>query len=151
MQKAVAAIVMFTLASSANAENDVISVPNLTAVPFVLNNTGDVASGYIKNWGTLSRENGSFSVKADQAVNMLAENKCAIHFGVAKNSAGRIDPKDGTAAIACMRRDDESLVETIVPGTLVDSTGTIGLKNIDIGAKAFFLVQTAIRIPLADE
>lgn len=151
MKKAVAALVLLALASPAFADDDVIIVPSLTAVPFVLNNTGDMVSGYIQNWGSLSQENGNFSAAGDRAAAVLQKNKCAIHFGVFKNSAGRIDPKDGTAAIACMRRDDESLIETVVPGTLVDSTGTLGLKNVEIGTKAFFLVQTSARIPLVDE
>jgi hypothetical protein len=151
MNKALAALVLLALASPAFADDDLIFVPSLTTVPFVLNNTGDMVSGYIQNWGSLSQENGNFSAAGDRAATVLQKNKCAIHFGVVKNSTGRIDPKDGTAAIACMRRDGETLIETVVPGTLVDSTGTLGLKNVDVGTQAFFLVQTAVRIPLADE
>lgn len=150
MNKALAALVLLALASPAFADDDVIFVPSLTAVPFVLNNTGDMVSGYIQNWGSLSQENGNFSAAGDRAAAVLQKNKCAIHFGVFKNSAGRIDPKDGTAAIACLR-PDASLIETVVPGTLIDSTGTMGLKNVDVGTKAFFLVQTSARIPLVDK
>jgi hypothetical protein len=149
MKKAVAALVLLALASPVFAENDVIFVPGMTAVPFVLSSTGDRPAGHIKNWGSLSKEKGNINAAGDQAVNMLQE-KCGINFGVVKNSAGRFDPEEGAAAIACMRRDGETLIETIVPGTLVDSTGTLGLKNVDIGTQAFFLVQTGVRIPLAD-
>ncbi|MGE8063878.1 hypothetical protein [Pseudomonas sp. NPDC089569] len=150
MNKAVAALVLLALASPALAENDVIIVPSLTAIPFVLSSSGDRPSGHIKNWGSLSKENGNFTAVTDRAVNMLQET-CGINFGVVKNSTGRIDPEEGTAAIACMRRDGETLIETVVPGTLVDSTGTTGLKNVDVGTHAFFVVQSAIRIPLVDE
>lgn len=149
MNKAVAALVMLALASPALADEDVIFVPNLTAVPFELSSTGDRPSGHIKNWGSLSKEKGNSNAAGDRAVNMLQE-KCGINFGVVKNSAGRIDSKDGIATIACLRAD-KSLIATDVPGTLVDSTGRLGLENSDVGEKAFFLVQTAVRIPLAGE
>jgi len=80
----------------------------------------------------------------------MLQGKCGINFGVVKNSAGRFDAEDGTAAIACVGRDGKALIETIVPGVLVDSTGTMGLKNIDSGTQAFFLVQTSARIALVE-
>ncbi|WP_116894838.1 hypothetical protein [Pseudomonas savastanoi] len=150
MNKALVALAMMALASPAFADDDSIVVPNLTTLPFVVTNAGEMSSGYFKNWGSLSAERGTFTSASNRAVEQLQDHKCAVHFGVARNAAGRIDPKDGIVTIACMRQDG-SVVATDVPGALVDSTGGIGLKTSDVGDRAFFLVQSAIRIPLVSE
>lgn len=150
MKKAVVALAMMALASPAFADDAAIVVPNLSAIPFVVSTAGDMTSGYVKNWGSLSKDNGAFNAANNRAVDQLQANKCAVHFGVSQNVAGRIDPKDGIVTIACMQQGG-SVVETEVPGALVDSTGKIGLNNSDVGEKAFFLVQSAIRIPLVSE
>lgn len=150
MNKALVALAMMALASPALADGDSIVVPNLTTLPFVINNAGDMTSGYFKNWGSLSAESGTFTSASNRAVDQLHAHKCAVHFGIVRNAAGRIDPKDGIVTIACMQQDG-AVVATDVPGALVDSTGGIGLKTSDVGDKALLLVQSVIRIPLVSE
>ena len=150
MKKAFLPLAMVALASNALADDDSIVVPNFSTIPFVVNNAGDMTSGYVKNWGSLSAETGSFTSAMNRAVGQLEEHKCAVHFGVARNAAGRIDPKDGIVTIACMQQGG-TVVATDVPGALVDSAGRVGLKTSDVGDKAFFLVQSGIRIPLVSK
>lgn len=152
MKKAVVALAMMVLASPAfAAEYDEILIPDLSALPFIVTAAGDLSSGYITNWGALSQEKGNFSSANNRVADQLQEHKCAIHFGVARNAkTGRIDPKDGLATIAC-QQPGGTVVATDVPGAFLDSTGTIGLKNNDVGEKAFFISQTAIRIPVGIE
>lgn len=150
MSNVFVALATIALASPAFADDDSIVVPNLTTLPFVVNSAGDMTSGYVKNWGSLSQDSGTFPSASNRAVDQLESHKCAVHFGVARNAAGRIDPKDGMVTIACMQRGG-SVVATDVPGAFVDSTGRVGLKTSDVGDKAFFLVQSAVRIPLSSE
>lgn len=149
MNKTLVALALVALASPALAD-DFIVVPNLTTLPFVVSNAGDMTSGYFKKWGSLNAESGGFTSVSNRAVDQLQDHKCAVHFGAARNAAGRIAPKDGIVTIACMQQD-KSVVATDVPGALVDSTGRMGLKTSDVGDKAFLLVKSTIRIPLVSE
>lgn len=150
MKKVAAALIMLTLTSPGFASDDSIVVPELTALPFVVNSAGEQASAYIKNWGSLGQGKGTFSTAGSRVTDLLEANKCAIHFRVSRNTSGRLDPANGLATIACMQQGG-SVVATDVPGTFFDPSGTLGLKEIEPGEKGFFLVQSALRIPLASE
>lgn len=149
MKMAVAAIGLMAMASSAFAD-DAIFIPSLATLPIIVTASGARTSGYIKNFVGQGK-GGKFNMPDDRIMGQLQEHQCAIHFGVIRDAkSGRIVPKNGIGTIACQQLGG-TVVAIDVPGALIDSTGIIGLNRSNAGEKAFFMVQSNVRIPVGQE
>ncbi|MGE8096824.1 hypothetical protein [Pseudomonas fluorescens] len=147
MKKAVAALVMTALASTAFAADEIF-VPRLTILPFTFKNkgeAGEVTGGVISDWVVLGQTKGNLNTAHHEIVGQLQKRKCGVNFTVAHNGTGRIIPRDGVVSITCPQAD-ESLEVTEVRAYVVDGDGNIGLKTNEYGNNAFITVEEDLHL-----
>ncbi|WP_439126253.1 MAG: hypothetical protein ACNJA3_28200 (plasmid) [Pseudomonas rhizophila] len=145
MKKALLGMTLLVLAAPALAADNDIQVPALTPIPFVVSTAGDITYGYVTNWGSLADEKGAKPKLASQVAIQLQQGKCAFNFEASRGANGRLQPKEGVANLACSQPDG-SVIVNVVPGFILDKAGDQGLKTGEVGEKAFFIPQTAVRV-----
>lgn len=121
---------------------------SLTGLPFIAKPVGTegVLQAYVKKWGSLVGGSGSFSKMESDLVQQMEDCRCSIRMPVQKDDAGRMQPKDGVATIACEQPGGNVIVSD-VPGFLIGTDRQLGLVDSD-DEKGFFVPQTTLHIPL---
>ncbi|MCU9528367.1 hypothetical protein [Pseudomonas mosselii] len=126
---------------------EILVVP-LTGIPFIANPVGTevMLQGYVKKWGSLVEESGSFSKKEGDTVKQMEDCRCSIRLPVHKDGKGRLQPQDGLATIACMQPGGTVIVSD-VPGTILGEDRMQGVLDGE-APKGFFVTHSTLHIPL---
>ncbi len=146
-----AAVALMVLSSAAIAKDDVIDVPKMTMIPFVLTSSSDdddiVVRGDIQPIRVKAQQGGTIQHVTTRPVNQLMARGCGLNFEPnRKISEGRVGAKSGEVNVVCSMSNGRIVVAPLL-GNISDVHFKDGLSSLKSGVQGYFLTEESFSIP----
>lgn len=135
-----------TVTAPAFAAEGTTLIPLFSMIPIVITVEGDITSAHVFNSGqNFQGDIGSFAKAEAHLIDQLQTRACKFTFAPTRGNYGSQLLNVTEAELSCRTEGGERVVTTLT-GSLKTPTGTDGVKALEVGQDAIFLVQKSSSI-----